>query len=540
LNRSAPGRPGWLSRAVFYQVYPQSFCDSNGDGVGDLRGIAGKLDYLQWLGCNAIWLNPCFESPFEDAGYDVSDYRRVAPRYGTNADMKRLFVEARRRGIRVCLDLVAGHTSIRHPWFRRSCSARTNRYSDWYIWTSSIRERVVDGLSTVSGYGDRAANYVPNFFYFQPSLNYGFADPESGWQLPTTHPGPQAVRAEMKRVMRFWLDMGADGFRVDMAFSLVKGDHDGQATADYWREVRAMMDRDYPDAALLSEWGYPSRAIPAGFHVDFWLAFFLPGYLELFRKEAFRSMRPNGTGHSFFDSDGLGDVSAFARDYVRERRRTNGEGYIAIPTGNHDVTRISLGRSRKELELIFAFVLTMPGLPFIYYGDEIGMRYLPHLPSKEGGYHRTGSRTPMQWNSTKNAGFSSAAGSKLYLPIDPCRDRPTVAAQQADERSLLSAVQRLVQLRLRFAALGADGDFEPLLAQPNAYPFVYLRRSGTELFLVALNPSGATVAADLDAPCHAPPGGPVAGSGVSLSPRSGRLHLEMRRVSYGVFRLQGC
>ncbi len=166
-----PNTPSWLEKAVFYEIYPQSFFDSNGDGIGDLPGILQKLDYLQFLGVNAVWLNPCFASPFQDAGYDVSDYYQVAPRYGTNADLKKLFDEAGRLGIRIFLDLVPGHTSIENAWFKESCKVERNKYSDWYIWTNSIWTWNAPGVQTVIGYAERDGNYITNFFHFQPALN---------------------------------------------------------------------------------------------------------------------------------------------------------------------------------------------------------------------------------------------------------------------------------------------------------------------------------------------------------------------------------
>jgi len=218
--------PDWLEKAVFYEIYPQTFFDSNGDGIGDLPGILQKLEYLQYLGVNTVWLNPCFASPFQDAGYDVSDFYQVAPRYGTNDDLRALFAEVRRLGIRVLLDLVAGHTSTENAWFKESCKPERNSYSDWYIWTNSIWTWNAPGVQTVIGYSERDGNYITNFFHFQPALYYGFTnpDPNQPWQQPVDAPGPQAVRRELKNIMKFWLDLSASGFRVDMAGSLVKND----------------------------------------------------------------------------------------------------------------------------------------------------------------------------------------------------------------------------------------------------------------------------------------------------------------------------
>ena len=240
----------WLKDAVFYEIYPQSFYDTNGDGIGDINGIIGKLNYIWDLGCNALWINPCFDSPFKDAGYDVRDYKNVAPRYGTNNDLYRLFGEAHRRGIRVLLDLVPGHTSEEHAWFRESQRADKNEYSNRYIWTDFCF-RGADGLPYIGGESERSGTYILNFFKCQPALNYGFLKPTENWQLPVDHPEAIATREAMKDVMRFWLDHGCDGFRVDMAASLVKHDDEQKSgTSAIWRNVREMLDREYPEATM--------------------------------------------------------------------------------------------------------------------------------------------------------------------------------------------------------------------------------------------------------------------------------------------------
>ena len=168
--------PEWLEKAVFYQIYPQSFKDSNGDGIGDFGGIMEKLDYIRELGCTALWLNPCFMSPFMDGGYDISDYFRTAPRYGTNEDLKRLFEEVHRRGMHILLDLVPGHTSVEHPWFKESCRAEKNAFTDRYVWTDSIWEEP-EGGSCIRGISERDGSCVVNYFSHQPALNYGYYKP---------------------------------------------------------------------------------------------------------------------------------------------------------------------------------------------------------------------------------------------------------------------------------------------------------------------------------------------------------------------------
>ncbi|HQF37579.1 MAG TPA: alpha-amylase family glycosyl hydrolase [Opitutaceae bacterium] len=484
--------PAWLEDAVFYQIYPQTFRDSDGDGIGDLRGIIEKLPYLHDLGINAIWLNPCFVSPFRDAGYDVADFYRVAPRYGTNDDLHALFAEAKKLGIRVMLDLVAGHTSDQHPWFRESQRHERNAHSDWYIWTDSVWTWFAPGQQVVVGGTERDANFVPNFFHFQPALNYGYAkpDPKAPWQQPVDAPGPLAVRAELKKIMAFWFDLGAAGFRVDMAGSLVKNDPDGTATAALWADFRAWMDKEYPDRAMVSEWSQPQVAIPNGFHMDFLLPFAKPGYKALFR--------PDSATPPIFDRAGKTSIRTFLDEFAPLYAATRGQGFIAIPSGNHDtVPRLGNGRDARDSAVALAFLLTMPGVPFLYYGDEIGLRALDGLPSKEGGYGRTGCRTPMQWDASANAGFSTAPAAQLYLPVDPAATRPTVAAELADPQSLLRTVQALIALRKAHPALQASGEFEPLVAEQAAWPFVFRRAAQGESILVALNPTDRAVTATL-------------------------------------------
>ncbi|MBN1876268.1 MAG: hypothetical protein JXA33_18735 [Anaerolineae bacterium] len=222
-----PPGPEWIHNAVFYQIYPQTFYDSNGDGIGDLQGIIEKLDYVKSLGVDGIWINPFFASPFYDAGYDISDYTQVAPRYGTNEDAKRLFDEAHQRGLKVLFDFVASYTSIEHPWFKASCKQEKNPYSNWYIWTESTWEPAPEAFKDkfIQGYARRDGQFMRNFYRCQPALNFGFANSRRPWQLPMDHPDMLALREELIKVVRFWMDMGADGFRADMAGALVKSEN---------------------------------------------------------------------------------------------------------------------------------------------------------------------------------------------------------------------------------------------------------------------------------------------------------------------------
>ena len=250
----------WLDNAIFYEIYPQSFQDTNADGIGDFQGIIRRLDYIRELGCNAIWINPCFLSPFGDAGYDVADYYTVAPRYGTNEDLKQLFEEAHKRDMHVLLDLVPGHTSVEHQWFRESMKTEKNEYTDRYIWTDNVWESP-ENMGCLRGISPRDGAVALNFFSMQPALNYGFYKITKPWQQSLEDEGPKATFQAMLDVIRFWLSMGCDGFRVDMAGSLVKNDEDGKGTIALWQKVRTFLDEEFPEAAFVSEWGEPDKSL---------------------------------------------------------------------------------------------------------------------------------------------------------------------------------------------------------------------------------------------------------------------------------------
>ena len=478
--------PKWLDNAVFYEIYPQSFLDTNADGIGDFQGIINKLDYIRGLGCNALWINPCFLSPFGDAGYDVADYYRVAPRYGTNEDLKRLFAEAHKREMHVLLDLVPGHTSVEHEWFRESMKAERNAYTDRYVWTDSVWE-APEKMGCLRGISQRDGSCAINFFTCQPALNYGYYNRTRPWQQSPDDEGPKATLNAMVDVMRFWLGLGCDGFRVDMAASLVKNDPDSLGTIALWQKVRAFLDAEFPEAAMVSEWGEPEKSLRGGFHMDFLLHFGPSHYNDLFRCE-----------EPYFSDRGVGDASAFVEKYLESRERAGKDGLICIPSGNHDMTRLAKHVEGDEKKLAFAFLLTMPGAPFIYYGDEIGMRYVEGLTSVEGGYERTGARSPMQWDNGVNAGFSAAPTDKIYIRQDPASDRPTVAGQLDDEASLLNHVRRLIELRQAHSALQSRSGITFVSDGAPKRPLVYKRGNDEETLLVAINPYREEVSFRLD------------------------------------------
>jgi len=493
--------PQWLLDAVIYQIYPQSFCDSNGDGIGDLPGITAKLDYVKSLGVSGIWINPFFESPFNDAGYDITDYYRIAPRYGTLADFHELVQEAHARDLKVLFDLVIGHCSWENEWFRQSCQSESGPYSDWFIWTNNVWMPAPPGYEVIRGFAPRMGGYLTNFFVSQPAFNFGFAhpDPRYPWQQPADALGPLAVKAELKNIIRYWFDQGADGFRADMALSLVKGDLDGSATAEVWQEIRQMMDQDYPDHVMVAEGGNPIVSVGlGGFHVDFCLPWRMPAYNSLFRKgvtnEGGSVSGVDPYGFSVFDRLGHGNICEFMDEFLRQYEYIHDLGFISIPTGNHDLhPRISQGRTPEEILQAFLFTFTMPGVPFVYYGDEIGMKTIFGLESKEGSYDRAGIRTPMQWDHTYNAGFSTATPDRLYLPLDPSPERPTVAEQEKDPASILNQLRSLISLRRTRTSLRADSTFVLRYAERGRMPIVFERSSTDERLLIAINPTENTV-----------------------------------------------
>ena len=548
-NCVMPSGPSWIHNAVFYQIYPQTFYDSNGDGIGDLPGIIEKLDYVKSLGVDGFWINPFFESPFHDAGYDVSDYYKTASRYGTNADAKRMFEEAEKRGLKILFDYVISYSSIEHPWFVESAKQEKNKYSNWYIWTDNtwINPPPAYRDAFIKGYSRRNGQFMRNFYWSQPALNFGFAKPEESWMLPIDHPDVLALQQELKKMLRFWMDMGADGFRADMAGALVKNANISgndqffstrdEGTKKFWNEIRHIFDTEYPEALMVAEWSHPESALNGGgFHADFYHWF--QGYNDLLQKESWRILNGYSEGNSFFDREGKGSITNFLKSYIDQYHKTAGKGYINLPLGNHDLSRLNIKRSTEDLEIIFAFSLTMPGIPFIFYGNEIGMRQLYNLPFVEGAYKpRAGGRTPMQWDTGKNLGFSNADPKKLYLPVDSAGDAPTVAEEEKDPQSLLNRVKRLIQLRKNEKALTAYAEWIPLFARENTYPFIYARANGKETILVLLNPAASPCSAEFKIKPLFGHRALLAGSDLDIKTVKDSYQVQMPGQSYALYKL---
>lgn len=471
----------WLKNAVFYEIYPQSFKDTNSDGIGDFNGIIEKLDYIKSIGFNAIWMNPCFLSPFSDAGYDVEDFYQVAPRYGTNDDIKRLFDEIHKRDMHILLDLVPGHTAVTCKWFKESMKPEKNEYSGRYIWTDVAWKRIDDIPAingSLRGISQRDACCAVNYYSTQPALNYGFAKiTDDTWQCTVDSEDAVSTRNELINIICFWLGLGCDGFRVDMAASLVKNDEGRKVTIKLWQYIFKQVKEKFPDSAFIAEWGYPKDALEAGFDMVFLLHYGPTHYMDLFRTET-----------PYFAKSAKGDASEFFKTYFENLEATNGKGLMCIISGNHDFPRIAQTLTPDEIKLAYALIMALPGAPFIYYGDEIGMRYLKGIPSVEGGYERTGSRTPMQWDSTPNSGFSCAPKESLYIMIDPDENRPTVEKSLADENSILNEMKKQIAVRLAHTQLQSEAEIAPVFIEKSAYPLVFTR-GGEHGILIAINPS---------------------------------------------------
>ena len=550
--------PEWLRDGVIYQVYPSSYKDSDGNGIGDIRGVISELDYIESLGVRAIWFNPLFVSGWIDGGYDVIDFYRVDPRFGTNNDMVELIEKAHAKGIKVMLDLVAGHTSDKHPWFIQSSQDTNLQYSDYYIWSDRLpdakAERDLETMLKDPNYMQNTIGkwmkseyprnkfYMKNFYACQPSLNYGYAnpDPSRPWEQGVDAPGPKAVRQELKDIIAFWYGKGVDGFRVDMANSLVKNDKDKKEIMNLWREIREWSDKNYPDHVLMAEWGSPKYCLAAGYNIDMDL-----NGTKAHNRRMYFDRKHQADGGSYFSMNGgqpsvkdlYGnawpenkiDSKTTAAEMLKEYydyftdclESTETMGYFATITGNHDHLRINMGarNTPDQLKVMLTWVLTMP-MPILYYGDEIGMRSLVDLPNVEGANHngkeRSGARTPMQWTSGETAGFSTCSPDKLYLPVctewSPATSYPqyldwkknfeagkvkpiakgeiTVESQDKDPESILNWTRELIALRKSSEALWADSKFIPVFNESQPYPMVYLRSNGKETFLIALNPTG--------------------------------------------------
>ena len=477
--------PAWYRRAIFYEVMVRSFVDSDGDGVGDFEGLISKLDYLEWLGVDALWLPPFYASPLRDGGYDIADYRSVLPEYGTVDDFRELVTQAHQRNMRVIVDLVLNHTSDQHPWFQASRSDPHGPYGDYYVWSDTDDLwpdiRIIFNDTETSNWAfdaERRQFYFHRFFSHQPDLNYG----------------NPAVQREMFDIVRYWLDMGVDGFRLDAVPYLFESDEgNGESepeTHEFLRGLRAMVDKEYPGKVLISEANQEPLATAKYFGTDeepeCHMAFDFPVMPRIFY-----SLRSQTVGNLV---EVLSETKNTPRDaswglFLRnhdelslemvtddERQAMYGwYGYdprMRINAGIRRRLAPLLDNSRHELELVHAMLLSLPGTPFLYYGDEIGMGDNIWLNDRDA------SRTPMQWTPDRNAGFSNADPGKLYLPVVQSLgyhyNSVNVESQLAQSRSLLHFVRNLVHTRRAHPVFGV-GSFT-LVPSDNESVFAFVRQ----------------------------------------------------------------
>jgi len=481
----------WWQHAIFYELYPRSFADSNNDGVGDLKGIASKLDYLKELGVDAIWITPCFPSPQVDFGYDVADYKNIDPMYGTLKDFDVLASEAKKRGIRILLDLVVNHTSEQHPWFVDSRSSRDSAHREWYIWHDGKNGGPPNNWNSLFGgpawkHDAKTGQYYYHYFYAaQPDLN---------WRNPV-------VKDAILDVTRWWYERGASGFRLDAVDTLfedpnlhdnpvlpgknVYGDpnekdqYDNKLLEvhDAMRELRKVADQygavligeTYTDDIEELKQYYGPHHDEVQMPMDMML-----GMIDKLSAPDFRKQI------AFVESAGVWPT------YVLNNH-DNARSYDRYGDGKHN---------EEIAKLMAALYMTLRGTPIMYYGEELGMKTTPPTrredvkdpigklgwPKEKG---RDGERTPMQWNTGVNAGFSEA---KPWLPVPPTYKTHNVASESANPDSILAFYKKLLALRHTNSAL-LDGKYVPLNENdPNVLS--YLRQYKDQTVLVALNMSG--------------------------------------------------
>ena len=464
-----------LQKEIFYEIYPNSFMDSDGDGYGDFQGIIDRLDYVKELGVTAIWLNPHYVSSWKDGGYDVVDHYHADERFGGDAGFEKLLQEVHKRGLKLIIDLVVGHTSEDNPLFLQSASTQKSAYDDLFIWTDNVWNAPKE-YALMRGRFDRDGAYMVNFFCTQPAFNYGFSHithPE--WQMSYKDERTFQARDLIVDICLHYLKIGVDGFRVDMADSLVKNDPDREATIEVWHYIFAKVRAQFPRAIFVSEWTDPDRSLAAGFDMDF-----MNDRENTFANDLARRELWDKQNISFLLPDSKLDISENLQKTVELIRRNREKGYLSFISCNHDTARPTRFLHGRALRLFYIVLFTLPGVPFLYYGDEIAMQYQKDIPSKECGFARTGSRTVMNWTEGKNHGFSSAAEDKLFLPIDPTT---SVEKMRSDQSSLYWLVKALIALRKQETML--HGNMIETVPQRDKRLLVYKRGNLT----IAVNPA---------------------------------------------------
>ena len=534
--------PLWFKDAVFYEIYVRGFYDSNADGVGDFRGLIEKLDYLEWLGIDCIWLLPMYASPLRDGGYDISDYQAMLPEYGTVKDFKRFLDAAHKRGIRVIADLVLNHTSDQHPWFQESRRSPDSPKRDWYVWSdtnqkySNTRIIFVDTERSNWTWDDQAqAYYWHRFFSHQPDLNY---------ENP-------AVQQAMLDVLTYWMDMGVDGFRLDAVPYLFECEGTNcenlPETHAFIKRLRAHIDKHYPGRVLLAEANQWPEDV-----VDFFgdgdechMAYHFPIMPRLYMAVSQEDRRPIveilertpqipencqwGTFLRNHDEMTLEMVTDEERDYLYREYANNPRMRLNIGIRRRLAPMMDNGRRR--IELMYGLLFSLPGSPFLYYGDEIGMGDNIYLGDRDGV------RTPMQWSTDRNAGFSGADFAQLYFPVimDSVYGYQSVnvEAQRRTSTSLLHWVQRAIELRRQHPVFG-QGSLE-FIKPENRKIFAFTRTYRDETVLCVFNLSRSAQPVELDLSKYK---GliPIEMSDDVAFPRIGSQPYQLSFNEYGFFR----
>jgi maltose alpha-D-glucosyltransferase / alpha-amylase len=497
--------PLWFKRAVFYEIHVRGFFDGNGDGMGDLRGVMEKLDYLEWLGIDCIWLLPMYPSPLRDGGYDIADFYDIHPDYGTVEDFRAFVDAAHQRQIRVIADLVMNHTSSDHPWFQEARSSPDSPKRDWYVWSDKddgypdARVIFVDTEPSNWTWDPLAGQYYwHRFFSHQPDLNY--ENPE--------------VQDEMLRVLRSWLDLGIDGFRLDAVPYLYEREGTNcenlPRTHEYLKRVRTEVDANYPDRVLLAEANQWPADVVEYFgegdecHMAFQFPIMPRMFMALRREDATPMYEilertptiPENCQWGLFlrnhDELTLEMVTDDERDYMYAEYAKDPR--MKLNLGIRRRLAPLLDNGRDEIELMHAILFSLPGAPVLYYGDEIGMGDNVFLGDRDGV------RTPMHWTGDRNGGFSTADFAQLYLPplMDPVYGYAAVnvEAQLRTPTSVLRWLHRFVELRKQHPVFGL-GSYEPLTTS-NPRIFAHVRRWEEETVLCVHNLARSAQAVELE------------------------------------------
>jgi maltose alpha-D-glucosyltransferase / alpha-amylase len=503
-------QPLWFKTAVFYEIHIRGFFDGNDDGSGDFRGLIEKLDYLQWLGIDCIWLLPMYSSPLRDGGYDIADFFSIHPDYGTVDDFKEFVEQSHQRGIRVIADLVMNHTSSDHPWFQESRTNPDGPYGDYYVWSDTddrwSEARIIFLDTEPSNWTwdpVRGQYFWHRFFSHQPDLN--FRNPE--------------VQEAMLNVLRFWLDLGIDGFRLDAVPYLFEEDGtNGEnlpETHEYLKRVRAEVDARYPDRVLLAEANqWPADVVEYfGDGDECHMAFHFPVMPRMFmsvRREDATPMYeilertpaiPDNAQWGLFlrnhDELTLEMVTDDERDYMYNEYAKDPR--MKLNLGIRRRLAPLLDNNRAEIELMHAIMFSLPGSPVLYYGDEVGMGDNVYLGDRDGV------RTPMQWTGDRNAGFSRADWAQLYLQplMDPVYgfQAVNVEAQLRTPYSFLRWLHRFIALRKEHPVFGL-GSYEPLPSS-NSRIFAHIRRWEEDIILCVHNLARSAQAVELDLQAYA-------------------------------------